>query len=61
MTKKGSKSSSGGKLNPTRERIVRRAAQEFKVQGTDITTESQTERDGKRPKVSVTWGLAGPV
>ena len=30
VTKKGSKESSGGKLNPARERIVKRAAQEFK-------------------------------
>lgn len=31
VTKKGSKSHEGGKLNPARERIVKRAAQEFKV------------------------------
>lgn len=33
VTKKGSKQSQGGKLNPQRERIVKRAAQEFKVRG----------------------------
>jgi hypothetical protein len=31
VTTKGAKGSSVGKLNPTRERIVKRAAQEFKV------------------------------